>query len=428
MTNAFSRRSFLKTSAAVTAAATLASLGSNFAHAAGKERIKVGLVGCGGRGTGAARDAMSASPLVEIVAMGDLFQDRVTEKRSLLSKTGENNDQPNPQFKVTDATAFVGFDAYKKVIDSDIDYVILTQPPGFRPESFQYAIEKGRHVFAEKPVAVDPAGIRKFREAGKIADQKKLSVVGGFCFRRDRTHNETIKQIHDGAIGEVVSGNSYYNVGGLWHHARKPEWSDLEFQIRNWLYFTWLSGDLIVEQNIHRIDIQNWVMKGPPVKAYGMGGRQVRTDPAYGHIYDHFAVEFEYANGVKVSNMCRQIDGNDPRVSEIYVGTKGTADPASGIIAGKRPGKKPDPLSVAYRQEHVDLVNAIVSGKQVNDSKDLCDSTLTGIMGRMSAYTGKEVSWEQVLESKLDLWPKQELAFGPFPTPPVAMPGKDPLV
>src|SRR5687768_15227475 len=223
MTTPFSRRSFLKSSAAVTAAATLASLGSNFAFAAGTERIKVGLVGCGGRGTGAARDAMSASPLVDIGAMGDLFKDRVDEKRRVLSKTGENNDQPNPQFKVSDDSCFTGFDAYKKVIDSNIDYVILTQPPGFRPESFRYAIEKGRHVFAEKPVAVDPAGIRKFREAGKIADQKKLSVVGGFCFRRDRTHRETNQKINDGAIGEIFSGSSYYNVGYHWKHARKPD-------------------------------------------------------------------------------------------------------------------------------------------------------------------------------------------------------------
>jgi hypothetical protein len=169
-------------------------------------------------------------------------------------------------------------------------------------------------------------------------------------------------------------------------------------------------------------------MKGPPVRAYGMGGRQVRTDPAYGHIYDHFAVEFEYANGVKVSNMCRQIVNTDPRVNEIYYGTKGTADPASGIIGGKKPTTKPDPLSLAYRQEHVDLIAAITSGKPTNDSEQLCDSTLTGIMGRMSAYTGREVSWEQALSSKLDLWPKQELAFGPFEVPPVAVPGKDPLV
>ena len=424
----FTRRNFLKTSASASAAAVLASMGTNFAFAQGQERIKVGLVGCGGRGTGAARDAMNASPLVDIVAMGDLFKDRVDEKRAVLSKIGdEKNPQPNPQFKVTDDTCFVGFDAYQKVIDQDIDYVILTEPPGFRPDHFRYAVEKGRHVFAEKPVAVDPAGIRRFREAGKIADQKKLSVVGGFCFRRDKTHIETIKKIHEGAIGDVISGNSYYNVGYLWRHDRRPEWTDLEYQIRNWLYYTWLSGDLIVEQNIHRIDIQNWVMKGPPVAAYGMGGRQVRVDPVYGNVYDHFAVEFEYANGAKISNMCRQIDGTDPRVSEIYFGTKGIADPAKGIKGEKRT-RKDEPLAKAYVQEHADLIAAITSGKHLNESEALCDSTLTGIMGRMSAYTGKQVTWEQAVNSQLDLWPKEPLAFGPFPTPPVAVPGKDPLV
>jgi predicted dehydrogenase len=423
MTSNFSRRNFIKTT---TAAAALAAMGTNFAFAQGKERIKVGLVGCGGRGTGAARDAMAASPLVEIVAMGDLFKDRLDEKRGVLSKTGEKNDQPNPQFKVTDDTAFVGFDAYKKVIDQDLTYVILTTPPGFRPDHFRYAVEKGRHVFAEKPVAVDPAGIRRFREAGKIADQKKLSVIGGFCFRRDRTHNETIAKIHQGAIGDLVSGNCYYNVGYLWKHDRKPEWSDLEFQIRNWLYYTWLSGDLIVEQNIHRLDITNWIMKANPVSAYGMGGRQVRTDPVYGCIYDHFAVEFEYPNGVKVSNQCRQIDGTDPRVSEMYYGTKGSADPASGIKGEKK--EKPDPLAKAYIKEHADLIEAITTGKHVNESERLCDSTLTGIMGRMSAYTGKLVTWDQARDSKLDLWPKEPLAFGPFPVPAVPMPGKEPLV
>jgi predicted dehydrogenase len=415
----FSRRSFLKTTAAAGAAATLASMGSNFAHAAGTERIKVGLVGCGGRGTGAARDAIKASPLVDIVAIGDLFKDRLDASRAQLAKQGE-------QFKVTDDKCFVGFDAYKKVIDSDLTYVILTTPPGFRPDHFRYAVEKGRHVFAEKPVAVDPAGIRRWLEAGKIADEKKLSVIGGFCFRRDKTHIETIQKIHDGAIGDVVGGSSYYNVGYLWHKPRQPEWTDVEWQIRNWLYFTWLAGDLIVEQNIHRIDIQNWIMKGPPVSAYGMGGRQVRTDPAYGHIFDHFAVEFEYANGVKITNFCRQIDGNDPRISEIYIGTKGKADPAKGIL-GEKP-QKGDPLAVAYMLEHRDLVNAITSGKHVNECQQLADSTLTGIMGRMSAYTGKLVTWEQATNSQLDLWPKEPLAFGPMPMPPVAVPGKDPLV
>lgn len=427
MNNGFTRRNFLRSSAAVGAAATLASMSSNFAFAQGQERIKVGLVGCGGRGTGAARDAMQASPLVDVVAMGDLFKDRLDKSREQLSTVGEApNVQPNPQLKVSDDKCFVGFDAYAKVIDSGIDYVILTTPPGFRPEQFHYAIEKGKHVFAEKPVATCPAGVRKFIETGKLADQKKLSVVGGFCFRRDKTHIETIQKIHEGAIGDVVAGDSYYCVGGLWHHARQPEWSDLEFQIRNWLYYTWLSGDLIVEQNIHRIDIQNWIMKGPPVAAYGMGGRQVRIDPAYGHIFDHFAVEFEYANGVKINNMCRQIDGTDPRVSEVYFGTKGVADPAKGI-KGEKP-QKGNPLAVAYVQEHADLIAAITSGKQVNESKALAESTLTGVMGRMSAYTGKQVTWEQAVNSKMDLWPKEPLAFGPWPVAPVAVPGKDPLV
>ena len=416
----FSRRDFLKTSvAAGAAAATLASMGTNFAWAQGQQRLKVGLVGCGGRGTGAARDSIKASPLVDLVAMGDLFKDRLDDSKKQLAKEGA-------QFKVTDDKCFVGFDAYRKVIDCDLDYVILTTPPGFRPEHFAYAIEKGRHVFAEKPVAVDPAGVRKFIETGKIADQKKLSVVGGFVFRRDKCHMEVIQKIHDGAIGEVLGGNSYYNVGYLWHHPRQKEWSELEYQVRNWLYYTWLSGDLIVEQNIHRIDITNWIMKGPPVSAYGMGGRQVRVDPEYGNIFDHFDTEFEYANGVKVNNMCRQIDGTDPRVSEMYYGSKGNADPAKGIN-GKRT-RKEEPLAVAYVQEHIDLIAAITTGKQINESQRLAESSLTAIMGRMSAYTGKLVTWEQARDSKLDLWPKEPLAFGPFPTAPVATPGKDPLV
>jgi predicted dehydrogenase len=426
----FSRRNFLKTSAAIGAATTLASLGSNFAFADGQQRIKVGLVGCGGRGTGAATDAITASPLVDIVAMGDLVPDRLNASRANLAKIGADTrapGTPHPQYKVADDKCFTGFDAYKKVIDCDIDYVILTSPPGFRPDHFEYAIEKGRHVFAEKPVATDPVGVRKFLETTKKADEKKLSVVGGFVFRRQPTHIETIKKIHDGAIGEIVSGVSYYNVGYLWQHARQPEWSELEYQCRNWLYYTWLSGDLIVEQNIHRIDIQNWVMNATPVSAYGMGGRQVRIDPAYGNIYDHFAVEFEYPNGVKITNMCRQIDGTDPRVSEMYFGTKGAADPAKGIKGEKRT-KKDEPLNTAYVQEHVDLITAITTGQHVNEGKRLAESTLSGIMGRMSAYTGKTVTWDQAMESKLDLWPKEPLAFGPFPVAPVAMPGKDPLV
>jgi len=424
----FSRRNFLQASAAVGAAATLASMGTNYAHAQGQERIKVGLVGCGSRGAGAATNAMEASPLVDIVAMGDLFKDHLDASRVNLMNVGasKRGGTPHPQMKVTDDNCFIGFDAYKKVIDSNIDYVILTTPPGFRPEMFAYAIEKGRHVFAEKPVATDPAGVRKFLETTKIADQKKLNVVGGFVYRRDRIHMETIKKMQDGAIGDITSGVTYYCVNNLWMKPRQPEWSDLEWQIRNWLYFTWLSGDMIVEQDIHRIDTTNWIMQANPVSAYGMGGRQVRTDPAYGNIFDHFAVEFTYPKDVKVVNMCRQNDGTDPRIDEIYFGTKGSANPFKGI-SGEKPVKE-DSLDIAYRQEHVDLIAAMKTGNHINEGKRLAESTLTAIMGRMSAYTGREVKWEDAMSSKLDLWPKEPLAFGPFPVAPVAMPGKDQLV
>ena len=385
MTNHFSRRNFLKTSAA---AATVAAMGTNFAFAQGQERIKVGLVGCGGRGTGAATDAIMASPQVDVVAMGDLFKDRLESSKAALGKLEEKY---RPQVKVADDKCFVGFDAYQKVIDLDLDYVILTTPPGFRPMHYAYAVEKGRHCFAEKPVAVDPAGVRKFIETSKIAESKKLCLVGGFVFRRDKVHMDTIEKIHKGAIGDV------------------------------------LSGDHIVEQAIHRIDIQNWVMNSIPVSAYGMGGRQVRTDPAYGCIYDHFAVEYEYPNGAKVVHMCRQTDGTDPRIEENYWGTKGQANPAKGI-KGDKDRKKEEKLTTAYVQEHVDLIAAIKSGKTVNEGVRLAESSLTAIMGRMSAYTGKLVTWDQAMQSKQDLWPKEPLAFGPKPVPPVAMPGKEPLV
>jgi predicted dehydrogenase len=269
--------------------------------------------------------------------------------------------------------------------------------------------------------------VRKFLETSKIAEQKKLSLVGGFVFRRDKQHMETIGKIHKGAIGDVTSGVSFYNVGYLWSKPREPHWSDLEFQIRNWLYYTWLSGDHIVEQAIHRIDIQNWIMQATPVSAYGMGGRQVRTDPAYGYIYDHFSVEYTYPNGAKVVHQCRQTDGTDPRVNEYYWGTKGSADPAKGIKGEKRT-RKDESLGIAYVQEHKDLVEAITTGKPVNEGVRLAESSLSAIMGRMSAYTGKEVSWEQATGSKLDLWPKEPLAFGPYPVPAVPMPGKDQLV
>ena len=414
-----SRRGFLKGSAAAGAAAVMTGAYAGKIYAAGSDRLRVGLVGCGGRGTGAAGDAAQASPNVRIVAMGDLFADRLEKSREHLKNLGE-------QYAVDDDHCFVGWDNYQKVIDSDIDIVLLCEPPGFRPRSMRYAIERGRHVFAEKPVAVDAAGVRSCIETAEMAKEKNLSIVAGTCFRHHLGHIETIKRIHDGAIGEIVAAQGYYNVGGLWMHPRKPEWSDVEWQCRNWLYFTWLSGDHLVEQAIHRLDNLNWTLQATPVSAYGMGGRQARVDPAYGHIYDHFAVEYEYPGGVRVAMMSRQIDGTDPRVIEYVVGTKGTAAP-SGWIKGENAWKFKGEIPNMYVQEHIDMINGIMSGNLLNEGRQVAETSLTAIMGRMSAYTGKLVTWEQAMESQESLFP-ETLDFGPMAIPPVAIPGRDPLV
>jgi predicted dehydrogenase len=436
------RRKFLKNTAAVSAAAVVGGCAASVdptpttkakivaaaalpatlpaGRVAGSDRIKVGLVGCGGRGTGAAKDVCEADKAVQIVALGDLFKDHLDDKRAILSKLGD-------QYNVPDDKCFVGFDAYKNVIDhGGIDIVMLCTPPGFRPMHYQYAVEKGKNVFMEKPVAVDPAGIRSVLATSELAKSKNLGVLTGTLFRHHTTHRDAIKQIHDGVFGDIVGGRSYYNVGYLWNHPRDPKWSDVEYQIRNWLYYTWLSGDHIVEQDVHRIDIMNWVMQAHPVKVYGMGGRQVRTQPEYGNIYDHFSVEYEYPGGVVINNQCRQIDNTDFRVTEYFVGTKGVIEPSKGPKTSER--VKPEPWGVAYVREHKDLIDSLRAGKPINEGKQIAETCLTAIMGRMSAYTGKEVTWEQAMNSKLDLWPKGELAFGPMPVPPVPMPGKTPLV
>ena len=419
-TAAVSRRDFLKTSATLTASAALLASG-NYAHAQGTGKILVGVVGCGGRGSGAAGDcARAGADTVEIVALGDLFQDRLNGSKERLRR------DLAAQFKVTDDRCFTGFDAYQKVIGSGVDLVILATPPGFRPMHLKAAIEAGKHVFMEKPVAVDPEGVRSVIASSEQAGLKRLAIVAGTQRRHDPQYVATIQRIHEGAIGDIIAAQCYWNQGGLWKHDRKPEWTDMEWQVRNWLYFTWLSGDHIVEQHVHNLDVINWALKANPVKAVGMGGRQSRTGPEYGHIYDHFAVEYEYPNGVRVQSMCRQIGGTASRVEERLVGTKGTSN-ANGSIRGATPwryeGKKANP----YVQEHVDLLESIRAGKPLNEGKQVAESTLVAIMGRMSAYTGQEVTWEQAMASKLSLMPAK-LAMGDLPVPPVAVPGRTPLV
>ena len=416
------RRDIIKTGAALGAMATFGALKTNYAWAQGNGRIKVGLVGCGGRGTGAAGDASKASKDVQIVALGDVFPWRINDARNNLKGLGD-------QFAVPEDKGFVGFDAYKQVVDNGgIDLVIFATPPGFRPLHVAYAVDKGKHVFMEKPVAVDPVGARSIIASGEVAKAKKLAIVTGTQRRHQQRYIETIQHIRDGDIGDVTSGRIYWNQGGLWMNKREEGWSDVEWQLRNWLYFTWLSGDHIVEQHVHNIDVMNWVMDATPTKVYGMGGRQVRTDPAYGHIFDHFAIEYEFPNGALWAGQCRQIDGTASRVGEDIIGSKGTA--YTGGTRGAKTWRFDGDERNPYEQEHVDLIASIQKGEPLNEAKRIAESTLTAIMARESAYTGQEVTWDQIMNSSLSLAPvpldqlKMDMKLA---IPEVPMPGKTKL-
>ncbi|MDH3585344.1 MAG: Gfo/Idh/MocA family oxidoreductase, partial [Phycisphaerae bacterium] len=318
---ATSRRRFLEGSAAAGAAAALNLAPFSTARAAGKDEIRIGLVGCGGRGGGAASQALSADPGVRLVALGDTFADQVENTHRNLKRNGDLGARVD----VPPDRRFVGFDAYKKVIDS-VDVVLLATSPYFRPMHLKYAVEKGVHAFVEKPVATDPAGLRDIMATCEVAKTKKLSIVSGLCYRYDNAKRETLARVHDGQIGEIKAMETFYQVGGLWNKGRKDGWSDMEWQIRNWLYFTWLSGDHITEQHIHSLDKIAWAMGDEyPVKATSSGGRTVRTDPIYGNIYDHFNTEYEWASGVRCFSSCRQWNGAASNVSDFVYGTKGVA-------------------------------------------------------------------------------------------------------
>jgi myo-inositol 2-dehydrogenase / D-chiro-inositol 1-dehydrogenase len=412
-----SRRDFVRTSMAAGAGLAAAGFvpGRAFAYAAGSDVIRVGLIGCGGRGTGAARDCVKAGPGIEIVAMGDLYAERIERSRNELTQ------HIGDRFKVTRERSFVGFDSYQKVIDSGVDLVILAEPPGFRPTSLEAAIRAGKHVFMEKPVAVDPVGVRSVIASSDLARNKGLAIVAGTQRRHDPKYVETIQRLHDGAIGEIVGGQVYWNQGGLWKVDRTAQMSDMEWQTRNWLYFAWTSGDHIVEQHIHNIDVANWVLQAHPVSANGVGGRQVRTDPAYGHIFDHFALELEYPNGARILSMCRQQDGTASYVGERFAGTRGTSNAADSIRGEQNWRYRAEAVN-PYEQEHVNLINSIRAGKPLNEGRQVAESTLSAIMAREAAYTGQVVTWEEILASDLELTPKT-LAFGELPVAPVAQPG-----
>lgn len=421
-TSFLSRRDFLKTSATVTAGLSAGLMASgNFAYAAGADTIRVGLIGCGGRGTGAAANAIEAAEGVEIYSMCDLFEDRLDSARKELS------EHIGDKLNVTDDRCFSGFDAYLNVINSDVHYVILATPPGYRPLHLRAAVEAGKHVFMEKPSSVDPVGTRSVIESGELAKQKDLSIVAGTQYRRQPSYVEAMKRIHDGMIGEIVAAQEYYLTGPIWLRQRKPGMSDMEWQNRNWYYFTWLSGDHIVEQFVHNLDAINWALQAVPVKALGMGGRIVRVDPSYGHIYDHFSIEYEYPNGIRVEAKCRQMEGTTNRVTNRIIGTEGIADvhTDNSIIrshSGRELFRFPERGNNPYVQEHTDLIVSIREGKPINEAKEVAESTMTGILGRESAYTGLELTWDEVMNSDLNLMP-ESFTFGELPFPPVPQPG-----
>jgi myo-inositol 2-dehydrogenase/D-chiro-inositol 1-dehydrogenase len=418
-----SRREFLKTSTtAMVGGAVAAGLGAIPAvHAAGSDVIKIGLIGCGERGTGATEDALAAAPNVKLVAMGDAFQHRLDGSRKILK------EDLGDKAVVPDDHCFVGFGAFEKVLACDVNYVILATPPGFRPWHLKAAVAAGKNIFAEKPVAVDGPGIRTVLEVYEQAKANGLAIGVGTQRRHQAGYLATLKQIHDGAIGDIVAARAYWNQGPIWVHPREEGWTDMEWQMRNWYYFTWLCGDHIVEQHVHNLDAVNWAMGAHPVRAVGLGGRQVRTGPEYGNIYDHFAIDYEYENGVHLMSMCRQIPNCENNVSEALVGTKGVCQVSRYTITGLKNWRFGEQDNKPYVQEHTDLIAAIRAGKPYNELKGVAESTLTAIMGRMAAYTGKAVSWEQALASEESLMPAKLDWQEPLPVGPVAMPGQTPL-
>ena len=431
------RREFVKGSAAVVGT-VLAGQFPTYASAyyGVDDTIKVGLVGCGGRGTGAALQALTAAKNAKLVAMADAFEHRLNESYGYLTSP-ENEDwhgstaEIQHQIDVPEGRRFVGFDAYKEVIPL-VDVVLLVTPPGFRPLHFDAAIEAGKQVFMEKPVAVDAPGVRQVLETAKKAEQKKLNVVVGLQRHYQTEYREWISRIHDGAIGDVVLGRVYWNMGGIWIRDRasfeamlgRPA-TEMEYQMWNWYYFNWLSGDHIVEQHIHNIDVANWVKQSLPVSAQGQGGRQVRKGPDVGEIFDHHIVEFEYADGSRVFSQCRQIDGCMNLVSESFHGTAGTApQPGQILDAGgetvfRHRGKEdPNP----YQIEHDELFAAINAGEfKYTDAQLGAEATMSAILGRMATYSGNTITWDEAMASEVSLGPD---SYGWGVEPPV-LPNED---
>ena len=403
-----SRRSFVKNTALVSGGLVVSQLPvAQAAHVVGDDSIKVAVVGCGGRGTGAAVQALSTKENVTLVAMADAFQNRLDKSFRLINEKLDNSDK----IKVPKEQRFVGFDAYKQAIDL-ADVVLLATPPGFRPQHFAYAINNGKHVFMEKPVATDAPGVRKVLEHAKIAKEKKLNVVVGLQRHYQNNYLKVLEKIRSGAIGDIISGQVYWNGGGVWVRPREAGETEMQYQMKNWYYFNWLCGDHILEQHIHNIDVANWFIDEYPATAQGMGGRQVRNGKDHGQIFDHHFVEFTYPSGVVISSQCRHQPGTMSRVDEVFQGTKGTTytnssnkgrvkDYQGKTIYNHRGNKDPNP----YQVEHDLLFSAIRNGEVISDTENGAKSTLAAIMGRMATYSGQVITWDQAMNSESQLVP-----------------------
>ena len=418
-----SRRDFVKQSTMLAGGIMAMPLVSNagYFHSV-DDTIKVALIGCGGRGTGAAVQALSTKQNVKLVAMADAFRDRLDGAYKSLIDGEEGNVKD--RVAVTEETKFVGFDAYKQVIPL-ADVVIIATPPGFRPIHFEEAINQGKHVFMEKPLGTDPAGVKKILEVAQVAKKKKLNVVVGLQRHYETSYLELYKRVQDGMIGDITSGQVWWNNDGVWVRPRTPEQTEMEYQMRNWYYFNWLCGDHITEQHIHNLDVMNWFKGAYPVKAQGLGGRQVRTGKEYGEIYDHHYVEYHYADGSIMNSQCRHIKGTYAIVDEMLVGTKGVVKCGAAEISSKGKSlykfdksKKND----AYQSEHDELFAALAKGEyKFADADNGAKSTLTSIMGRMATYSGQIIEWDKTLNSGLSIQPTKYA----FDAPPPVLPDAD---
>jgi len=417
------RRDFLKTAGAATVAAVTVGV-ARPGYVAESGPLRIGLIGCGGRGTGAAGQALRAAEVcgvpVQLVALSDVFKDKLDAARKRFTESGSKQGN----VKLTDETCFSGLDGYKKLLETDVNYVILATPPGFRPMHFEAAVAAKKNIFTEKPVGTDSVGIRRFMAAAKKAEELKLSVVAGTQRRHDRSYMETMKKIHGGEIGDILAARAYWCGGPVFKATkREPQWSDLEWQLRAWYSFCWICGDNIVEQHVHNLDVINWAMRAHPIGAFASGGRAWKTNEDYmGNIWDNFSVDYEYQIGdriVHMTSMSRHWKNCDGANGEAVVGSKGTSNCRDNLGQKSEGGGE-----ASMVQEHMDLINSITGkGPHMNEGMQVAESSFTAILGRESAYTGRRLTWDGLLNSDLNLLPKELNFEAKLPPPVIPVPG-----